>query len=196
MARKDEIGRLELAKYNLLWSMAEYRERSPGMRFLEDALARLQPKPGASFLDIGTGTGAVAAELKGRGFKVTATDIAPNANTEFDGPVLVGPLWDLPDCGPFDFGFCADLMEHIPTDLVRACLDRISDNCKSTYFQIANFDCGFGDEFGFKTHLTVKPMKWWRGVLSDHFASVDIGEFPKHHIAVCLGRAGDEGSRR
>lgn len=179
----DEIER---GKYEFTWSHDVYRERSPGMRFLDDALRRLNPPVGSSILDIGCGTGRVSHELRRRGFDVTALDIAENACREFDGPFLLCPVWNIPPVGTFDYGFCADVMEHLPTEMVDQALQNITRVCRTVYFQIANFeDHGEMVGGGVHLHLTVKPLDWWREVLEGHFAAVNIEAQPKHHVAVC-----------
>lgn len=188
-AESGSVEDQEREKYEYAWTHDSYRERSPGMRFLEDALKRLQPHVGASILDIGCGTGRVSRELSQRGFDVTALDIASNACQEFDGPFIHCPVWDIPDVGVFDYGYCADVMEHLPTEKVEAAIRNIARVCEKVYFQIANFhDHGEMIGGGVHLHLTVKDLGWWAEMLAPHFKKVDIRPQPKHHIAVCTTR--------
>lgn len=53
----------ERTKYEQIWELPEYRERSPGLRHLADALAVMRPLRGASFTDWGCGSGAAAISL-------------------------------------------------------------------------------------------------------------------------------------
>lgn len=183
----DKVAEKERVKYERMWEFDSYRERSPGTRFIDNALALLKPKNGASFIDLGCGTGRVSNFLKWKcGFDVTAVDIAENACKEFDGRFVVANLWELPeDLGIFDYGFCADVMEHIPTDKVPDTLKCIANHTKQCYFQIANFHCHEGDKIGEHLHLTVKSVNWWRSALNRHFNKVSIRADKKHHIAVC-----------
>ncbi|WP_295802142.1 methyltransferase domain-containing protein, partial [uncultured Microbulbifer sp.] len=84
----DAVTTEEREKYQTMWADPRYSERSPGMRFLDDALTQLNMPMGASVIDLGCGTGRVAAELKAQGFDVTALDIADNAGAEFDGEFI------------------------------------------------------------------------------------------------------------
>lgn len=181
----DILSEKERVKYEKMWDLPKYSERSPGMRFLEDGLRRLQPTPGASFVDLGCGTGRVSKTLSDMGFKVTAVDIAANAGKEFDGPFVQSCLWELPESlGVFDYGYCADVLEHLPTERVPDTLIAISKHVRCCYFQIANFVCHEGDEIGEHLHLTVKPVDWWKETLQQHFVKVEIEAAPKHHLAV------------
>lgn len=186
----DELEQQERDKYDLMWTYDSYRERSPGMRFLEDALQFLRPEPGSLFVDLGCGTGRVSAALDRRGHHVTAVDISQDACREFTGPFVTACLWDLPhDLGKFRYGFCADVMEHIPTERVEKTLASIADHVETVYFQIANFECHEGDKIGHHLHLTVKPLDWWSDVLSRDWVIKMSYAAPKHHVFVCRSRA-------
>lgn len=182
----DDLTYQEREKYQKMWGFDSYRERSPGMRFLDDALERMKMEPGASVIDLGCGTGRVSKALKEMGFDVTALDIAKNACTEFHGPFIEACLWELEDSIPnFDYGFCADVLEHLPTDRVSESLKCIAAHTGKCYFQIANFHCHEGKKIGEALHLTVKSVGWWKDALERHFKTVNIEAKPKHHIAVC-----------
>ncbi|MEX1669140.1 class I SAM-dependent methyltransferase [Zhongshania guokunii] len=186
----DAIAAEEKAKYQKMWGCESYRERSPGMRHLTDALARLKPMPGASVVDLGCGTGRVSAALQGMGFNVTAVDIAHNACSEFDGRFVASCLWELPvDLGRFEYGFCADVLEHVPTDRIPLTLQKISEHVELVYFQIANFVCHEGDKIGEHLHLTVKPLAWWAEELQQYFNVIEAVANPKHHVFVCKSLA-------
>lgn len=186
----DPVAEKEKSKYERMWGLEKYHQRSPGMRHLEDALLKLRPNRGAKIVDLGCGTGRVSAELKKRGFNVTAVDIADNAATEFDGPFVVSPLWNLPeDLQIFEYGFCADVMEHIPTDHVAKTLECISRYAAVVYFQIANFVCHEGDEIGEHLHLTVKPIEWWKKELGKYYAVELAIKNPKNHVFLCKSLA-------
>jgi 2-polyprenyl-3-methyl-5-hydroxy-6-metoxy-1,4-benzoquinol methylase len=185
----DQLEHAEREKYRTMWAFDSYRERSPGLRFLADALKKLSPMPASSIVDLGCGTGRVSAELQRLGFDVTGVDIADNACTEFTGPFVTASLWSLPeDLGRFQYGFCADVLEHIPTERVAQTLASIAGHASTVYFQIANFVCHEGDKIGEHLHLTVKPLAWWRTMLDEDWIIEHAEAAPKHHVFVCRSR--------
>lgn len=181
----EQIEQQEIKKYSDMWEFDSYRERSPGLRFVDDAVRLLQPKPGKSIVDLGCGTGRVSAYFKRMGLNTTALDLVPNACTEFDGNFVCAPLWRLDEIGSFDYGFCADVMEHLPTEVIDQCLLEIASHCKLTYFQIANFVDHEGDKIGQQLHLTVKPFSWWAAKITKNYKVVSSRLAPKHHVFLC-----------
>lgn len=176
----------ERSKYERMWARPEYRERSPGMRLAAHALLWLGMKPGQTLCDFGAGTGRAAKWFAEQGLNVTAFDIAENAITEFPGPKIIGTLWDMPPMEKFDYAFCCDVMEHIPTEHVTMCLRGIAKRTNiAAFFQIALFECSMGTKYGEHLHLTVKPVEWWRAQLLRRFKSVYVHESTsKRHLIV------------
>lgn len=186
----DQQQIAEKQKYEKMWSRDEYRERSPGFRLCAKAYDLLKPEAGQSLCDYGAGTGRASAWFKQQGLNVTALDIAANAVTEFDGDVVEACLWQMPAIGVFDYGYCCDVMEHLPTDRVPAALRGIAERTtRAAFFQIALFECHMGDAIGEHLHLTVKPAQWWHAALKRHFRVVETHALPpspsKYVIAVC-----------
>lgn len=173
----------ERAKYQQIWTLPEYRERSPGLRHLPDALRVLRASRGASVTDWGCGTGAAAEALSALGFIVRCVDIADNA---YGGalPFVRACLWDLPpDLGRTDYGYCADVMEHLPPEHVEAALQGIAKRTRQAcYFQIALFDDHFGSRIGDTLHLSVFPPAWWRRRLMRYFRVVRCRTVRGRHL--------------
>lgn len=174
----------ERSKYEQMWARPEYRERSPGMRVAESAYKMM--KPSGTMCDFGCGTGRAAAWFAKQGLVVTGFDIAANAMTEHDGQFVQGSLWDMPQFGTFDYGYCTDVMEHLPTEHVEAAISGIADRVKKgVFFQIALFECHMGDVIGEHLHLTVKPAKWWIDLLNTKFTKIHVQPHPKYVLAYC-----------
>ena len=141
---------------------------------------------GTTLNDYGSGTGRPAQWFADQGADVLGIDLADNAN-ETGVAVQIANLWDMPEVRSADFGFCTDVMEHIPPEHVDGVLAGIADKTrKAAYFRIALFHDGFSREFGGEPlHLTVESADWWFDRLRAHFASVErIAVTGGHVIAI------------
>jgi hypothetical protein len=180
------LAEAEGQKYRAVWGNDRYRDIAPGMRYLDSALEWLKPTPGASFTDWGCGTGRAGEALADKGFAVRLVDIAPNA---YRGtlPFTTACLWQLDGAAvpATDYGYCTDVMEHIPTEYVDDVLAGIAARTVAAcYFQIALFEDHHYTQHG-QLHLTVKPGEWWQEHLSRHFKAVEVRKIKlKHLLAV------------
>lgn len=165
----------ERAKYTQIWGLDAYRQKSPGLRLLGDALPWIDPEYCASFTDWGCGTGKVAHALHDLGHPVRLVDIATNAY-QGELPFIEACLWDMPESiDASDHGFCADVLEHIPPEHVQAVLDGLAKRTKvSCFLQIALFHDHFGDQIGQTLHLSVFPPDWWKKRVLQSFGSAEF----------------------
>lgn len=161
----------EREKYTELWrDVPEYRNYSPGLENVSRFMDIIAPPPGASIIDIGCGTGQAGLEFRHKGLDVRWIDIT-DAGLRPDIPrnrFTRATLWD--DWTKdwkygYDFGFCCDVMEHIPPEYTMLVIDRIVSSCRVSWFQIALVPDSFGATIGQTLHLTVQPFTWWL----DHF---------------------------
>lgn len=182
----DALLASEATKYRATWADPQYRVVSPGARHLAFALDWMQPDPYSSFTDWGCGTGRVASELYSRDFDVRLVDIAANAY-EGELPFVEACLWSLPeDLGPTDYGFCADVMEHIPPERVDDVLSGIAHRTrKACFFQIALFHDHHFTGNG-PLHLSVFPPEWWVDRIAPHFASLELKLIRRKHALVLV----------
>ena len=174
----QDWARHEADKYTHVWSIAAYRDRSPAERVLDRALDLLSMPPGASIIDWGMGTGRAAMALQSRGFQVLGIDIAPNCpDPDCTVPMAICPIWAPPPGTLADYGFSADVLEHLPPDMVDASLQAIrrATRC-AAFLQIATFPDSWDQVTGHELHLTVRPAAWWAEHLSPLWASVGCGE--------------------
>ena len=162
----------ERLKYEKAWSLPKYRNQSPGERSVEDFLTFYE---GGSVVDIGCGTGRASLKIKEAGVpEVKMFDIAENCldeNVPKDTLVL-GCLWEdeIPSAA---WGFCCDVMEHIPEEKVDAALDNIKRNTKNAYIRIHLGHDVFGPTYLKQPlHLTVQPVSWWMDKITDRWDSV------------------------
>ena len=164
----------ERSKYEEIWSVPEYREHSPGLENVQSFFDVLSPKRGDTLIDIGCGEGVAGLEFMAHGLSVAWLDIT-DAGLKSEVPrgrFIKAPLWEswfdyapipveLDVRSGFDYGYCCDVMEHIPTEYTMLVADRIIKACKTTWFQIAFEPDVFGSVIGKPLHLTVKPFGWW-----------------------------------
>lgn len=163
----------EIARYERMWAIPQYRETSPGA-FMVDVFLKLeQPTAGATVIDFGCGMGHDGLELvKAGGMNVTMIDFASNClDSEVAEYCTAHPdqlrfkLVDLTNSFSLtaDYGFCSDVMEHIQPEHVKAVLKRIISASRRTFFSISCVPEVHGPAFGVgDLHLTVKPPQWWK----------------------------------
>lgn len=172
----DRLELLEREKYTRVWgSFPKYREVAPGASVAPYAWYHFGSPASGTLIDFGCGTGKAAEYFQRRGLDVTGVDIAANClNPEvFSVPLVVACLWALPSTLKAKFGFCTDVLEHIPPERVDAVLAGIAASCQSqAYFQIATFEDRFGTVVGEPLHLTVRPPLWWYAQLGVHWPHV------------------------
>ena|SRR5215475_9598286 len=161
---------VERDKYREIWGVDEYRAHSPGMENVERFLSVVKASGSCSVIDLGCGEGRAGLEFFKRGFFVTWLDITDAALAP-EVPrhrFIELPVWQLMRLQSYDFGFCCDVMEHVPTEYVMLAFDRILATCDLAYFSIAMRPDMFGQAIGKPLHLTVRDFAWWR----DHIASI------------------------
>lgn len=155
----------ERDKYRRMWEFDEYRVKSPGELVVEKFLDLV--KPSSLVLDIGCGTGRAGLAMSAAGLAVLLIDFADNCRDE-EAMRLPFLEWDLSRPLPprANYGFCADVMEHIPTADVGVVIGNIMESAETTFFQISTVPDDFGVVIGMPLHLTVKPHEWWMDIFA------------------------------
>lgn len=152
----------EKSKYHLLWSTNAYRAISPGEHLVERFNDLIPAR--STVIDFGCGTGRAGVALHKKGHKVTLLDFAENCR---DAAALSLPFFECdlttPISAKADYGFCTDVMEHIPSEDVNTVIKNIMKACaKGVFFQISTVPDVGGKLIGQQLHLSVRPHGWWR----------------------------------
>jgi hypothetical protein len=151
----------EKEKYTRMWSIPEYRRLAPG----EDAAAAFLDavKPDGLVIDFGSGTGRGALAIFKAGVPVYMVDFAENCrdNEALHLPFLAHDLTQ-PLSLSAPYGYCTDVMEHIPPAQVETVIRNIMSSAETVFFQIATVPDNFGAVINQRLHLTVQPHAWWR----------------------------------
>jgi SAM-dependent methyltransferase len=160
---KTNLAADEKRKYKEIWGYSQYRHHSPGEWCLP-IFKQLVRKYEGTLIDLGCGTGRAGDQLSELGFQVTLLDFADNCLDyqikKKEHPFIVSNLWGNWK-GRWDYGYCCDVMEHMPPEKVDSVLKKISKNCGKCFFNIHFSDDNFGKLVGHPLHLTVKPFLWW-----------------------------------
>lgn len=152
----------ERDKYVKMWMLGAYRSLSPGEISASTFLAAMKIDGAGPVIDFGCGTGRGGLALKRAGLDVMLTDFVSAAR---DQEALELPFleWDLSKPCPLraPYGYCCDVMEHLPTDQVDTVIANIMTSAPEVFFQIATVPDNFGAVIGHQLHLTVQPHEWW-----------------------------------
>ncbi len=157
----------EREKYREIWtSVPEYRFNSPGFNNVERFIKVMSPREGSTIIDIGSGECKAGLEFEKFGLRSWYLDITDVARpNEVKDRFILSPLWEdwrFPHSGrKWDYGFCCDVLEHIPPEYTMLCLDRIINNCQVSWLQISLIEDGMGEAIGETLHMTVRPFDWW-----------------------------------
>lgn len=168
-------GNPEALKYGEMWKHEEYRKIAPGEELAAVFLQQARPKSGAEVIDFGCGTGRGAFMLVlpppvGGNLKVTMLDFVNNSLDEDVRNMLTTQAHVLrflkrdleqPIDVAAEYGFCTDVMEHIPPDKVDQVLNNILLSAQHVFFGISTVEDACGALIGKTLHLSVHPFQWW-----------------------------------
>lgn len=168
----------ERQKYEKIWANEDYAKHSPGEEIASLFFEISKAAPGETVIDLGTGSGKGALVLDEFGLDVTILDLTFSGLDEraqkFEK--VEAPLWGRWNSRTsnghsvpreWDYGYCADVMEHIPPEYVMLTLTRVMVSCERAFFHICFMPDGFGKTIGEPLHLTVMPFEWWKARLGE-----------------------------
>jgi len=168
---KQGKGNPEAVKYMKMWEKPEYRKVAPGEMLAQTFLNIAKPEPGSEVIDFGCGTGrgALMLALLGK-MKVTMIDFVRNSldpeikqALKTQAKVLKFLQADIEKPIPMHakYGYCTDVMEHIPEDKIDLVLDNILLSAQHVFFSISTGDDVCGKMIDEKLHVSVHPYAWW-----------------------------------
>jgi len=161
----------EQSKYERLWKLDAYRQYSPGENLAMTFLSWVKPKAGSTVIDYGCGTGRGGLMLAALGnLKVTMLDFVEGCldediknATQNQGEYLQFFVHDLTNIPTHraKYGYCTDVMEHIPEGQVETVLRNIVKSAENVFFNISLQEDSCGSLINENLHVTVKPAGWW-----------------------------------
>lgn len=161
------IAATECALYQDVWAHPDYHKLSPGAEAVPRFLRLTAARPLETVIDFGCGTGRGGAALVAEGFLVTLCD-------QTDAGLEVRDLRFEPHClwkrwrgGDHYYGFCVDVLEHVPTELTSLTIARMLEACRVLYLEVSTVPDQFGILVGQPLHKTVKPFVWWRDLCAE-----------------------------
>ena len=187
-AVKKIIGNPERFKYEAAWKHDDYRKVAPGEMCLPIFMDTVKPPRNATFIDFGAGTGRAGHKAWQQGLDVTLVDFIDHClddnvrddlcdTLKFVNHDLTKPI-DLRG----DYGYCADVMEHVPESDVDAVLRNMLTNCREVFFNISTVEDHFGDELEMgPLHVTVRPYSWWLNKFAEFECIVLHSNEFQHH---------------
>lgn len=161
------IATTERAIYEEAWTLPAYREWSPGADAVTRFLRLTHASPLNTVIDFGCGTGRGAAALREEGFLVTLTDQTDAGLEVRDLPFVAHCLWAKWPAERAYYGYCCDVLEHIPTELTALTIARMLEACRLLYLEVATVPDRCGLLIGQPLHKTVKPFVWWRDLCAE-----------------------------
>lgn len=173
-------------KYRQIWQQPDYRAVSPGEVSAGKFLDLVNPK--GLVIDFGCGTGRGSLRISER-CNVLLVDFVENSRDEaaqhlrFIRHDLTKPLHIRGD-----YGYCTDVMEHLPTEQVSLVVQNIMSAANKVYFQISTVPDSLGELIGQTLHLTVKPHAWWRKLFEGLGYHISWQEMEEHCSSFLVGR--------
>lgn len=168
----DLVAQAERAKYEQVWRHPPYRVKCHGLDMWESQREFFPDSP-ATAVDLGCGLGRLFARWNDEGIDAWGVDfcaasLADDVREAWSHRFVISCLWDerLPaklHRHRFDLAVCADVMEHIPEQMVPAVLANIAAVADVAVLKIANFPhrC-----LGLDLHVTQRPAEWWQAQMA------------------------------
>ena len=179
----------EQSKYEAVWAHDAYRRVAPGEHHVQRFIELARPQHHHVLCDFGCGTGRGAFALAAlTDVSVLAVDFAANCldadvraalseRFRFRQHDLNTPLGE-----KVDFGYCTDVLEHLPESSVDTVLRNIFVAAHKVYLAISTVDDVMGALIGEPLHLTVRDPFWWHDRLTSLGIRIDWSTYDDHTV--------------
>lgn len=172
---RQSIAEREADKYRRIWQHEQYHDHSPGgtmCDYLLDEVFGVEFVHDHSYIDFGCGNMDLIGRLIERGAKperVMGVDHVEPSNIPEGVTFMHGSLWGHDPMVEAwgTYGFCTDVMEHLPEQFTMVALDYMLKGCQELALSIAFTPDNMGALIGEPLHLTVRPFDWWRDSLAE-----------------------------
>lgn len=150
----------EVEKYEAMWALEAYREVAPGEHCAKDFLELCRPR--GRVIDFGCGTGRGGLAIAKAGLDVLLVDFVEGSRDEAASHLPFSRR-DLSKVMNLlgDYGYCTDVMEHIPPKQVEDVIHNLFACVPTVFFQISLVPDTMGAAIGQALHLSVHPLSWW-----------------------------------
>ena len=178
----SDIATAERDIYEEMWGVTTYADKSYGVEYAPIfaslaplALSTLGITPRPTVLDAGCGSGKGSLALAALGYDVTMCDLT-DAGLILEArsfPFFQATLWEplskrYTFGGSYDYVYCTDVMEHLPTAFVALAITRmLAVTKKGLFLSVALGPDNMGAWVGRPLHQTVYPFPWWRDLLNE-----------------------------
>ena len=162
------VSAREHDKYTEMWSVDHYAKHSPGLEAIPRFRRITLAAPRERVADFGCGDGRAAQRLAQDGFIVTGydlTDVRRPENRDFHFHQQA--LWHSIPQTWHRWGYCVDVLEHIPAEFTMLAIWQMVRACGRLYAEIALTPDSCGVWIGQTLHETVRPFVWWRDRLRE-----------------------------
>lgn len=174
----------EQRKYEKAYTIPRYGKDWSVGGATHKRLFRTFAKP-STVVDVGCGNGSSLRWLTSEGYTPTGLDIARNC---CKSPYVVADIVSEQsrNIGLFDYGFCVDVLEHIPPNDVSAAIANIRAIVRrGVYFHIAIGPDKDGEQIGEVLHLSIFDRDWWHMALGKQFPLIlELRNIPQNSYTV------------
>lgn len=163
MYNATPAGLSEVEKYREMWSLPGYREFSPGEVAAKEFVKQVEwDDESLVVIDFGCGTGrgGMAIEKTTDAYVVFVDFVNALDDNAFEDELYQADL--VTDKLPVgDYGFCCDVLEHLPPEHLAPAIRNMMGSVPIGYFQISTVSDKCGAFIGETLHLSVHPAAWW-----------------------------------